>query len=298
MWLVFLRGDDVSRDGSNWMAVDWSEGRLRIWVIGADGEVAAREEADVGGETGYEAVLGPLIAHHLDDDSETDILIAGDPAGPEGWRAPELRAVPCRPPEAGDVTPVEARDGRMRVSLVTGIRQETPAGLMLSDAVRVRGFLALNDTFDGVLCLTGMRTRWVHISAGEIVSFQSHLTGDLVRQTLAGLGVSGQPGQGMGEAVSDALSRPESLAARLGSIEAAHRLGRAPEADVLNEVWGLFLGLELAGARPYWLGQRVALVGSGTRMEAYRSAMSAQGVLLETGEEEDTILAGFRAIRG
>ncbi len=280
------------------MAVDWSAGRLRIWVLDGDGAVLAREEADVGGETGYEAVLGPLIAHHLDDDDETDILIAGDPAGPEGWGAAELRPVPCRPPEAGEATPVDVHDGRMRVRLVTGVRQETPAGLMLADAVRVRGFLALNDAFDGVLCLTGTRTRWVHVSAGEIVSFQSHLTGDLVRQTLDGLGVSGTAGTGMGEAVSDAMSRPESVAARLGSIEAAHRMGRAPLQDVLDEVWGLFIGLELAAARPYWLGQRVALVGSGDRMEAYHSAMSAQGVLLETGVEEETILAGFRAIRG
>lgn len=280
------------------MAVDWSGGRLRVWVIGADGTIMDREEADVTGLTAYENGLAPIIAHHLDDDAAMDILVAGDPAAPGGWGECELAKVPCAPPGPGTAIPTDARDDRLMVKLVAGVRQEDPPGLMLADAVRIRGFLALNDTFDGVICLAGPRTRWVHISAGEIVSFQSFVTGDFVATTLQSLDVTGRPGVGMNDAVSSAISKPEAVAARIGSIEAGHRLGIIPDQTVCDEVWGLFLGLELAAARPYWLGQRVALVGAGERKEAYRSAMQAQGVLLEDADEEDAILAGFRAIRG
>lgn len=281
-----------------WIAVDWSAGRLRVWVMGAHGDILNREEADVTGLTAYETGLAPIIAHHLDDDAAIDILVTGDPAGPDGWGEPALGKVPCTPPSVSDATRVTARDDRLKVGLIAGVRQDDPPGLMLADAVRVRGFLSQNDTFDGVICLAGPRTRWVHVSAGEIVSFQSFVTGDFVRTTFDALGLSGQPGVAMGEAVADAMSKPESVAARIGALEAGHRLGIIPDQTARDEVWGLFLGLELAAARPYWLGQRVALVGSGDRMDAYRTAMQVQGVLLEEADEEQTILAGFRAIRG
>ncbi|MEC7763122.1 MAG: 2-dehydro-3-deoxygalactonokinase [Pseudomonadota bacterium] len=287
----------MSTENGRWMAVDWSNGRLRVWVMGADGAVLDREEADVTGQTAYETGLAPIIAHHLDDDAAMDILVAGDPAAPGGWGTRDLVSVPCAPPAAGTGARVEARDDRLRVRLVPGVQQKDPPGLMLADAVRIRGFLSLDDTFDGVICLAGPRTRWVHISAGEIVSFQSFVTGDFVSNTLAQIGVTGTPGVAMGDAVSSAISRPESVAARIGALEAGHRLGRTPDQTVCDEVWGLFLGLELAAARPYWLGQRVALVGAGDRKAAYRSAMQAQGVLLEDADEEEAILAGFRAIR-
>lgn len=281
-----------------WMAVDWSAGRLRVWVIGADGDVLDREEADVTGLTAYETGLAPIIAHHLDDDDGTDILVTGDPSAPDGWGDGVCAKVPCTPPGPDATTRVEARDDRLHVNLVTGVRQDDPPGLMLADAVRIRGFLALNDTFDGVICLAGPRTRWVHISAGEIVSFQSFVTGDFIATAFAAMGNSGQPGAGLGDAVASAISKPEAVAARIGALEAGHRLGTVPDQTIRDEVWGLFLGLELAAARPYWLGQRVALIGSGDRMAAYRTAMQVQGVLLEEADEEEAMLAGFRAIRG
>ncbi|MGR3363548.1 MAG: 2-dehydro-3-deoxygalactonokinase [Maritimibacter harenae] len=288
----------MARATTDWICVDWSEDRLRVWVMGPDGAVSAREEADMTGLSAFETGLGPVIAPYLQDDEETDILVAGDPAAPGGWGAAAPRAVPCAPPGQGDTTPGVTHDGRMRVALVPGLQQVAPTGLMLADAVRVRGFLARNPGYDGVLCLAGRRTRWVHVSAGEVVSFQSFSTGDLVRSTCATLGIEGAPGEGLEAAVDDAMSRPEAAAARIGAAEAGLRLGTLSQEAALAEIWGLFLGLEMAAARPYWLGQPVALVGEGDRRAAYARAMTAQAVMFEEADEEETILAGFAAIRG
>lgn len=293
-----IGGQDLDGNGTDWMAVDWSAGRLRLWVFGADGAVRGREEADMTGQTAFETGLGRIIAPYLEDDAASDILVAGDPAAPGGWGEAPLRPVPCAPPAAGQTVPATTRDDRLRIALVAGVRQAAPAGLMLADAVRVRGFLEADAGFDGVLCLAGPRTRWVHVSAGEIVSFQSFVTGDLVRAALGAMGLEGLPGGALDETLSDAMARPEAVAARLGALEAAHRLGEMDDDTVRDRVWGLFLGLELAAARPYWLGQRVALIGAGARQAAYGQAMRAQAVMVEEAAEEDTILAGFRAIRG
>jgi hypothetical protein len=50
---------------------------------------------------------------------------------------------------------------------------------MRGEETQIAGFLAQNPGFDGVLCLPGTHTKWVHISAGEVVSFRSFMTGEL-----------------------------------------------------------------------------------------------------------------------
>ena len=63
-------------------------------------------------------------------------------------------------------------------------------------------------------------------------------------------------------AVEDALARPERVAARLFGIRAEALLtGLAPE-RARARLSGLLIGAELAGARPYWLGRDVALIGA------------------------------------
>ena len=46
-------------------------------------------------------------------------------------------------------------------------------------AVQIAGALAVQSGFDGVICLPGSHTKWAHISAGEVVSFQSFMTGEI-----------------------------------------------------------------------------------------------------------------------
>lgn len=79
--------------------------------------------------------------------------------------------VPC-------AIPAPLRAGRFH--LLPGVRQAEPFDEMGFEATRIAGFLALNPGFDGALCLPGALTRWVQISAGEIVSFRSFLTGTLL----------------------------------------------------------------------------------------------------------------------
>ena len=93
----------------------------------------------------------------------------------------------------------------------------------------------------------------------------------------------GMQGGGWDEAafdagVSDALSRPERLGARLFSLRAEGLIaGLSPQA-ARARLSGLLIGTELAAARPYWLGQRVTLIGAEKLSAAYARALAAQGV--------------------
>jgi len=79
-------------------------------------------------------------------------------------------------------------------------------------------------------------------------------------------------------AVSDALSRPAAIAAELFAIRAAALLRDLRPEAARARLSGLLIGIELAAARPYWLGQEVRIVGEAGIADAYRQALAAQGV--------------------
>lgn len=291
---------------SDWMAVEWQEESLTVWIMAPDGAVKDRLEGATGSAglkpDALEPVLGATIAAHLADDAQTDILIAGSPARPGFWDTSVAgRAVPCPPADTQVLTPVTMRDDRMKVQLVTGLTQTAPPALMLADSLRVAGFLAQTPGFDGVLCLSGARSHWVHVSAGEVVSFQTVLTQTLVEAALGALGIGPGPVT-MGDlglaAMEDVMSRPERIGQKIGSNAAQIALGKAGEGESREAILGAFIGLELASMKPYWLGQQVALVAPGALQEAYRIALGGLGLAPVTADAEEMLLAGFRAVRG
>ena len=68
--------------------------------------------------------------------------------------------------------------GDATVVLVPGYCIRNSAGVpdvMRGEETQIAGALALRPAFDGVLCLPGTHSKWVHLSAGEVVSFQTFL---------------------------------------------------------------------------------------------------------------------------
>jgi 2-dehydro-3-deoxygalactonokinase len=143
--------------------------------------------------------------------------------------------------------------------------QESPPGRLPADRrALVSAYSAANPQWDGVICLPGDPSYWVHLSAGEVVSFQSFLTLRLACALGAGDGVSC-------DAVEETMARPERLAAHLASAEVSEK------SDALL---GHLLGAELAAARVYWLGQQVLVIGDDA---GYGAALERLGVPVTTG---------------
>ncbi|MEM9240386.1 MAG: 2-dehydro-3-deoxygalactonokinase, partial [Pseudomonadota bacterium] len=157
--------------------------------------------------------------------------------------------------------------------------------------------------FDGVLCLPGTHCKWIHISAAEIVSFQTAMTSELfallskqsvLRHSLSG---SDQDLDAFDEAVSETLSRPERLAQNLFGIRAQGLLQGEDPARARGRLAGLLIGAELAATRPYWLGQQVLIAGAPYLTARYERALSAQGAPCQSRDVEDLTLAGLRLAR-
>ncbi|PIE09441.1 MAG: 2-keto-3-deoxy-galactonokinase [Rhodobacterales bacterium] len=281
----------TDHDDIAWIGVAWGHTTLRAWAFRADGSV--REARS--GKADAKGAFGPAL----------DLLLKGLPSAAPviccGWKDADTprAATPCPPPGGRDARRFE---WSRPVYLLPGIAQAAPPELMGTGVVRIRGYLAQEPEFDGILCLPGARTIWAHISAGEIVSFRSFLTGELLallaeHSSLGALMANGDwDSAAFDTALDDATARPEALAAQLSGLDARALLDGQSPAQTRSRLFGLLIGAELAAARPYWLGQNVAILGDdGALSTAYSAALSRQGVPTTPADAEQALLSGLRA---
>jgi 2-dehydro-3-deoxygalactonokinase len=289
----------------DWIAADWGTTHLRLWAMEGP-RILAQAQSDDGmgrlDRAGFEAALLRLAAPWLAEGRVTEVLACGMVGSRQGWVEAPYLTTPCAPLDPSRLVVAPTTDPRLRVRIVPGIRQLKPqADVMRGEETQIAGFLARNPRFDGVLCLPGTHCKWVHVSAGEVVSFATYMTGEMfdLLSTASVLrhGVAGWDDSAFLPAVAEAFARPERLAARLFSIRAEGLLtGLAPDA-ARARLSGLLIGAELAGARPYWLGQEVAVIGAGPLAECYRAALAAQGAQVRVEPVADLTLAGLAQAR-
>ncbi len=297
--------NEGSQMDPRWIAVDWGTSNLRAWAMGSKGKILAEAESSDGmgklSRDDFEPALLRLIGPWLRGGA-VPVIACGMVGSRQGWCEAPYRSVPCAPLDAKAVVFVPTVDPRLQVRIAPGLKQVTPADVMRGEETQIAGALSLLPGYDGVLCLPGTHSKWVQISAGEVVSFQTFMTGEMfallseasvLRHGLQGAGWDDTAFQA---AVSDALARPERLGARLFSLRAEGLIeGLAPSA-ARARLSGLLIGTELAAARPYWLGQRVTLVGAEKLSAAYTLALKAQGVDPQSLAATDCTLAGLSTL--
>jgi len=288
----------------DWIAVDWGTSHLRAFAM-----QGTRAFAEVSSDHGmgklareqFETALLDLIAPWLA--GPVDIVACGMVGSRQGWHEAPYRSVPCTPVDAGTLARVPTHDPRLRMAIVPGLKQPAPADVMRGEETQIAGALALLPGFDGVLCLPGTHSKWVHVSAGEVVSFVTCMTGEmfalLSRQSVLRHGMEGDgwDDAAFDVALSDALSRPERLGSRLFSLRAEGLLNDLSPSAAKARLSGLLIGVELAATRAYWLGQPVAIVGADRLAALYARALTAQGAAPRVLSVRDATLAGLAFAR-
>ncbi len=281
--------------------------------MAADGTVLAEARSPAGMGTltpaGFEPALLDLVGPWLRDGRCIPAVACGMVGARQGWIDAGYRAVPCTPLAGGGVT-APVRDPRIAVRIVPGLSQSSPADVMRGEETQVAGFLSLNPSYDGVICLPGSHTKWIHASAGEIVGFRTAMTGEVFAALAAhsvlrhSLGPANTPDDTAGDtpdddafraALDDAIAMPQGLALRLFQIRAEGLLGDLPPAAARARLSGDLIGAELAATRAWWLGRAVALIGAPALCRLYDIALAAQGLTPIRTKGDAMTLAGLRA---
>ena len=286
----------------DWIAVDWGTSRLRTWAMrGTDPVAEAKSEKGMNAlsrsefEGAFLELAEPWLGGGL-----TPVVVCGMAGARQGWAEAPYRTVPCTP-LAGSGVHVDTKDPRIAVTLLPGLKQEDPADVMRGEETQMAGFLFANPSFDGVLCLPGTHTKWAEVSAGEVVSFRSFMTGELFdllsnQSVLRHSTGEGWDNSEFDEGVSTTLSRPEALAAKLFNIRADTLLNALDPAKAAARLSGLLVGAELAAARPYWLGREIAVIGAKAFSGHYISALKSQGVSAFYADADEMTRAGLFSV--
>lgn len=287
----------------DWIAVDWGTSHLRVWAMDADNQPMAKASSGNGmgalTPEGFEPALLELIEPWLS--GPTTVVACGMAGSRQGWAEARYAMVPSVPQSAKSTTRAPASDPRLEVYLLPGLSQSTPADVMRGEETQIAGWLTTHPGFDGVICLPGTHTKWAQISAGEVVSFRTYMTGELFallsEQSVLRHAVAEDEwdGEAFDHALSDAMARPERLASDLFGIRATNLLSTPAPGTGRAALSGLLIGLELAGSRPYWLGQRIALIGAPLLCDHYAHALSLQAAPVERANGADMTLRGLAA---
>ena len=286
----------------DWIALDWGTTHVRAWAMSAGGDVLANTHSASGmgtlGADGYAPALA-VLTEEWELPQPCPVLACGMVGARQGWVDAGYVAVPAAPLSTPPTRVPDAPE-QWRVRIVPGLSQTRPPDVMRGEETQIAGFLSLNPKFDGTLCLPGTHTKWVQISAGEVVSFQTAMTGEfyaaLSKHTVLrhSIGTGWDEGS-FTEAVSDGMSRPEALAARAFQIRADALLNGLDAATAAARLSGLLIGVELAHARPYWLGMPAAIIGAPQLAARYAAALEAQGVRAIVARADACTLAGLKA---
>ncbi|MEP5760668.1 MAG: 2-dehydro-3-deoxygalactonokinase [Litoreibacter sp.] len=286
-----------------WIAVDWGTSNLRAWAMSDTNGVLDMVTSDKGmmdlERSEFEPHLLSLIEPWLGGET-TRVIACGMIGARQGWAEVPYRKVPTIP--TSDLHSITCEDSRLLVQILPGLKQLKHADVMRGEETQIAGFLAGNQNFDGVICLPGTHTKWAHISAGEVVSFQTFMTGELFDllscQSILRHSVGTREDwsdAAFAEAVGDALSRPAALGANLFQLRASDLLEGRTLAANRARMSGLLIGMELAAAKPYWLGQEIALVGEPHLNDLYASALTAQGLAPSKHIGDEQTLRGLIA---
>lgn len=292
---------------AEWIAVYWGPTHMRAWAVGPENQILAEAESEAGTSTltpdRFEPALLDTVIDWLDVTRATDVLVCGMASARQGWVETPYATVPAPPRGGLPLVKAPVADDGIRVHVLPGMRQDKPADVMRGEETLMAGLIAREPKFDGVVCLPGTHTKWVHISAGEVVSFATFMTGELfgLLSTSSVLHYTMDEGgwsdAAFDAAVEESLAMPEQVARKLFGIRAEALLSGLTPGKSRARLSGLLVGIEIGGSRPYWLGRDIVLVGESELAASYARALGICGLSPRRHDPTDLVIAGLGAAR-
>lgn len=275
------------------IGVDWGTTNLRAFRLAGDGTVLAELAMPCGilhvGADGFAAALHTAIDPWLAE-GERRVLLCGMIGSRQGWvEAPYL---PC-PAGAAELAAalMSVPFAAAEVRLVPGLAMHAPESdigaapeVMRGEETQLVGLFHTGEfpTGDGLVCLPGSHSKWARIASGQIVGFQTYLTGEAFAALRDGT-ILGRMMRRDGTIDRAGFDRGVARAAAAGHL--LHHLfgvrtlalfGELSEAAGAGYLSGLLIGHEVRAAMPA-RDQTVHLAGEAALCALYARAIAAAG---------------------
>lgn len=297
------------------VGIDWGTTSLRAYLIHAPGVVVETlEEAGAGalataagGAHAFAKTLESLLARGESEEwrsSMTPIILCGMVGSRMGWHEVPYCHTPASLVGALAATrAVQLVDGREAL-IVPGLSHQSDAGgapdVMRGEETQLFG--AVNaDGGEGLFVLPGTHSKWAYASSGEIISFQTQMTGEVFEllQQHSILGKLMEPAEEDWVAFETGLTRSALPGGVLGHIFACRTEGLAgafAPASLPSFLSGILIGHELreSGKAGWSWSGGVTIVGNDSLCERYRRAFALVcGVAAKVVLGKDAIAMGM-----
>jgi len=252
----------------------------------------------------FEATLLHHIANWLPiDGGKIAVIACGMVGAKQGWQEVPYAAIPGQLKPA--LNQIDTKDSRIAVYICSGLSQAQPADVMRGEETQIAGLIFSDPQFDGAVCLPGTHSKWSAIRGGDILSFQSFMTGELygllAEQSVLRFSVvpNTWSSEAFAQAVKDAFNKPALVTGKLFSLRAEGLVGgQTAHGSVAARLSGYLIGLELSASKEYWSGAKeVVVIGSSKLVALYLHALAVIGVEARSVSAEEMTLAGLKAAR-
>ncbi len=271
-----------------WVAVDWGTSSLRCWAMQKNVPTEFAESNKGMSKLKpdeFEPALLELIDKWLPANQKTSMIACGMVGAKQGWIEAPYMSVPCYPPSIESSVVAPTKDARIKLSILPGLCQASPADVMRGEETLIAGLLVDNAKFSGTVCLPGTHCKWVNIVEGKIQQFTTVITGELFEllstQSVLRFNVGVTPtadtqhpfNQVFLSTVNEFASAPFNLSSALFSIRAMGLLENTPSIESTARLSGLLIAADVNSMRHLWQNTTCIIVGKPALADLYQLAI-------------------------
>ena len=268
------------------LAVDWGTSSLRIYRLDSDGNVRDSRYspkgilniADMAFAAALESEAGDWIAA-----GETPILMSGMIGSRQGWK--EAAYVPC-PAGIGEIastmSAIEWDTHRAWISPGVQCRNHTGVhDVMRGEEVQILGIVDELGHGEHRVCLPGTHSKWVIVRDNKIISFTTHMTGEVfaILKEHSILGRTMEVDHFSKTAFLSGVARAahsDGLLHHLFGVRAQVLAGELAQEESATYLSGILIGHELRSATAGT--ERIHLLGSAELAKLYTVAASTMNI--------------------
>ena len=290
------------------IAVDWGTTSFRAYRLDAAGIVLKRREAPLGILAVKEGRFAEALESQVSDwleHGEALIVMSGMIGSRQGWKEQAYVRCPAGAFELsaqlGSIT--WGMHGR-RAWIVPGLITRDAQGVhdvLRGEETQLIGVLDALGTGSHTVCLPGTHSKWVRIDDHRIVSFSTHMTGEMFA-ILRDHSILGRTMENTGDipAAFDAgvarAREPGGLLHHLFGVRADSLAGMLTPEAAHEYLSGLLIGHEIATVAPE--RGTVHLLGAASLTTRYERALSAAGCAVQLMDPDAAVRGLFRLAAG
>jgi len=290
------------------LAVDWGTSSLRVYRLGEDASVREWRESANGilkvRDGAFDRTLENEAGDWLDA-GDAPIVMSGMIGSRQGWKEAAYVTCPAGLAEiASTMCPVQwtsPAQSIRRAWIAPGLRCLGKSGVndvMRGEEVQILGIMDQLGAGEHRVCLPGTHSKWATVLDRRIVSFSTHMTGEVyaVLKQHSILGRTMAADEFDEAAFTAGVTRsaePGGVLHHLFGVRAEVLADQLAEHQSASYLSGILIGHELRAATPGI--ERFHIVGTGELTNLYALAASQLG--LETvGHEPDAVTRGLFAL--